>query len=305
MISLQQMRYLLILSEERQFLKASERCFVTQPTLSMQVKKAEEQLGYAVFDRSSNPLALTPYGEEVLPIIREILEENQKLKAISDRLEGKLKEEIRIGIIPTVSVYMISALFDRLSALLPQVRVVFLEHRTEELLSEMEHGALDLALLAGPYQQPKFRTIPLFTEEIELYGDLGEEKAVDVLALDGHQPWLLNKGNCLRTQIINFCKIQDEPGFAWDYQGGNLDLLITMVNQNGGYTLLPSNFRSPLERKGYRKKIHSAYGRPAREIIAVFSQRSYKVQHLEKMVREIQHTFTTKDKGTFCLLDWK
>ena len=305
MISIQQMRYLLILSEERQFLKASERCFVTQPTLSMQVKKAEEQLGHNVFDRSTNPISLTPYGEEVLPIIREILAENQKLKAINDRLEGKLKEEIRIGVIPTVSVYLLTPLFERLAEYMPHVRVVFLEFRTEELLLELERGGVDLALLAGPFQQPKFRTIPLYTEEIELYTSLGENDTINVSSLEGHQPWLLNKGNCLRTQIINFCNLKEDQGYSWDYQGGNLELLVTMVNQNGGYTLLPANYKSILEKSRFRKKIQSSYGRPAREIIGVFAHRNYKASNLEKIIREIQHEFNKIDNGPFYLLDWK
>ena len=93
MISIQQMQYIVVLSEEQQFQRASERCFVTQPTLSMQIKKAEEQLGYLVFDRDSNPLRLTPAGISLLPILREILSETEKIKYLSDRLKGKIKEE--------------------------------------------------------------------------------------------------------------------------------------------------------------------------------------------------------------------
>ena len=96
MISIQQMQYIVVLSEEQQFQRASERCFVTQPTLSMQIKKAEEQLGYLVFDRDSNPLSLTPAGNSLLPILREILSETEKIKYLSDQLKGKVKEEIRL-----------------------------------------------------------------------------------------------------------------------------------------------------------------------------------------------------------------
>lgn len=306
MISLQQMRYLVILSEELQFSRASERCFVTQPTLSMQVKKAEEQLGYAVFDRGSSPLSLTPYGTAVIPILREILAENDNLRLINDRMAGKIMEEIRVGIIPTVSVYMLTRLFSLLSCALPNVRFLYIEHPTETLLQELEKGTIDFGILAGPYQQAKYRTVPLYTEEIEVYTILGNEGGLEISALDGQQPWLLSKGNCLRTQVINFCNISETAdALSWDYIGGNMDLLVEMVNMNGGYTLLPSEFKSTKEQVGFRKRLSSPYGYPAREIIGVFPQRSYKLPYMERMIKEIQLAFPRKSNEPLHILDWK
>jgi LysR family hydrogen peroxide-inducible transcriptional activator len=113
MISLQQMQYIVILSEELQFQKASDRCFVTQPTLSMQLKKAEEQLGYAIFDRSTSPLSLTDFGKQLLPILREILSENDKIKLLKDRQNNIFVEEIKIGVIPTVAHYLVPTMFEK------------------------------------------------------------------------------------------------------------------------------------------------------------------------------------------------
>lgn len=306
MISLQQMRYLVILSEELQFSRASERCFVTQPTLSMQVKKAEDQLGYAVFDRASSPLSLTPYGVELIPILREILSENENLRLLNDRMAGKIKEEIRVGIIPTVSVYMLTRLFSLFSSALPNVRFLYVEHPTETLLLELEKGTIDFGILAGPYQQAKYRTVPLFTEEIQVYTALGNEGGIEVSALDGQQPWLLSKGNCLRTQVINFCNISETAEApSWDYIGGNMDLLVEMVNINGGYTLLPAEFKSTKEQPGFRKRLASPYGYPAREIIGVFAQRSYKTPHMERMVKEIQLAYPQARNAPLHILDWK
>ena len=306
MISLQQMRYLVILSEELQFSRASERCFVTQPTLSMQVKKAEEQLGHAVFDRGSSPLSLTPYGVEVIPLLREILSENENLRLLNDRMAGRIKEEIRVGIIPTVSVYLLTRLFTLFSRVLPNVRFLYIEHPTETLLQELEKGTIDFGILAGPFQQAKFRTVPLYTEEIEVYTGLGMNGGIEVSALDGEQPWLLSKGNCLRTQVINFCNISESAEApSWDYIGGNMDLLVEMVNVNGGYTLLPAEYKSTKEQQGFRKSLASPYGYPAREIIGVFPQRSYKTPHMERMVKEIQLAFTQARNAPLHILDWK
>ena len=306
MISLQQMRYLVILSEELQFSRASERCFVTQPTLSMQVKKAEEQLGYTVFDRGSSPLSLTPYGAEVIPILREILAENDKLRLLNDRMAGRIKEEIRVGIIPTVSVYLLTRLLSLFSNVLPNVRFLYIEHPTETLLQELEKGTIDFGILAGPYQQAKYRTVPLYTEEIEVYTALGKERVVEISSLDGQQPWLLSKGNCLRTQVINFCNISETAEApSWDYIGGNMDLLVEMVNVNGGYTLLPSEFQSTKEQVRFRKRLGSPYGYPARDIIGVFPQRSYKIPYMERMIKEIQLAYPRKSNEPLHILDWK
>ena len=233
-------------------------------------------------------------------MLREILSENDNLRLLNDRMAGKIKEEIRVGIIPTVSVYMLTRLFSMFAESLPNVRLLYLEHTTEGLIHELEKGTLDLGILAGPFQQAKYRTAPLFTEEIEIYTALGNEPSVDVLSLDGQQPWLLSKGNCLRTQVINFCNISETAnGPAWDYIGGNMDLLVEMVNMNGGYTLLPASFKSAKENPAFRKRLVSPYGSPAREIIGVFPQRSYKTPHLERLV------FSQRSDVPLHILDWK
>jgi LysR family hydrogen peroxide-inducible transcriptional activator len=272
----------------------------------MQVKKAEEQLGHAVFDRGSSPLSLTPYGVEVIPILREILSENENLRLLNDRMAGRIKEEIRVGIIPTVSVYLLTRLFTLFSRVLPNVRFLYIEHPTETLLQELEKGTIDFGILAGPFQQAKFRTVPLYTEEIEVYTGLGMNGGIEVSALDGEQPWLLSKGNCLRTQVINFCNISESAETpSWDYIGGNMDLLVEMVNVNGGYTLLPAEFKSTKEQQGFRKRLASPYGYPAREIIGVFPQRSYKTPHMERMIKEIQLAYPRKSNAPLHILDWK
>jgi LysR family hydrogen peroxide-inducible transcriptional activator len=307
MISLQQMRYLVILSEELQFLRASERCFVTQPTLSMQVKKAEEQLGHPIFDRVTQPLSLTPYGQSVIPILREILNENEKLSVLNEKMSGTFVEEIRIGIIPTISVYLLKDVFLGLRSALPNVKLLFLEFRTEELLVALETNKVDLALFAGPYSDPRHRSVPLYQEEIKIYSSVVSNGDVSIESLENLQPWLLSKGNCLRTQMVNFCNLKDavDP-IEWDYIGGSLEILVDMVNINGGYTLIPANYASPKMDAGKLKSLQSNYGMPAREILGVFAHKSHKTERLQTMLREIQLKYPyRKAKELLQILDWK
>jgi LysR family hydrogen peroxide-inducible transcriptional activator len=307
MISLQQMHYIVVLSEELQFQKASEKCFVTQPTLSMQIKKAEETFGHFIFDRSKNPMELTPFGVEVMPIIRDILAENAKLKLICDRRNGKVKEEVVLGIIPTVSAYMIRKLFSYWQNVLENVVLNIVEYKTAELIERIEQNEIDLAILAGPHFDVKLRTIPLFQEEILVYCPTMIEKTISLNQLAPLHPWLLNKGNCLRTQMIQFCQINESNHLdKWNYQGGNIDLLIDMVNENGGYTLVPEHYQLSEEQRIHLKRVENFDGFPAREIIGLYHNRSIKKESIEKMLRvaQMQYSKPYSDQK-LSILNWK
>lgn len=307
MISLQQMHYIVVLSEELQFQKASEKCFVTQPTLSMQIKKAEDTFGHFIFDRSKNPMELTAFGREVLPVIRDILAENDKLKLICDRRNGKVKEEVTLGIIPTVSAYMVRKLFSYWQNSLDNVVLNIVEYKTSELLEKIEQNEIDLAILAGPHFDPKLRTVPLFQEEILVYCPSISDKTISLNQLEQLRPWLLNKGNCLRTQMIQFCQINENNQLdQWNYQGGNIDLLIEMVNANGGYTLVPEHFYLNEEQRSHLKRVENLDGFPAREIIGLYHNRSIKKESIEKMLRvaQLQYSKPYSDQK-LSILNWK
>ena len=305
MLSIQQMQYIVALSEEQQFQKASERCFVTQPNLSMQIKKAEEELGHLIFDRSNSPLKLTNFGTDLLPILREILSENEKIKLLKDRKSNHFVEEIRIGIIPTIAHFLVPAMFGIWQKELENAKLSIEELKTTELIDALERKEIDLAILAGPHYDSRLRTIPLFNEEILIYCPTIHGLEISLEELQNLHPWLLSKGNCLRTQMIHFCKLNDGISDAWNYQGGNIELLTKMVDQNGGYTLVPENVK--LEGKSENlKHLTSSLGVPAREIIGLYPERSIKKENVERILREIQFKYGINKKlEHYNLLSWK
>ena len=138
MITIQQMNYILALNDLRHFQRASEQCFVTQPTLSMQIKKAEDDLGFQIFDRSTNPLSLTNFGIEFIPIIRDITNDVSKIEHLTKSMKGLYTEKIRIGIIPTISAYLVSDMFKNWKEELINSQVVIKELKTEDLLIAIE-----------------------------------------------------------------------------------------------------------------------------------------------------------------------
>lgn len=305
MISIQQMHYILALSEERQFQRASEKCFVTQPTLSMQLRKAEESLGNAIFDRSRSPIELTEFGEHLLPIIRDVLNENAKVDELVARSKGVFKERIRVAVIPTIAGYLIPDMFAVWRNELEGVQLSIEELKTEDALQALEEKRIDLAIMAGPVADPKLRTTVLFQEEIKAFTkdmDANEIEAEELIHL---HPWLLTEGNCLRTQMIHFCSLQNPDEDEWNYQGGNIRLLVQMVERHGGYTLVPENFIDS-GAEGYLTIRSSTNEVPAREVIALTSNRTTKWGNIEKIIRSIQLKYGKGQmQNSFQLLSWK
>lgn len=308
MLTLQQMQYIVVLSEIKHFQRASQECFVTQPTLSMQIKKAEDELGYLIFDRSRQPLELTPYGEKLIPILREILSESEKINVITEQMKGNYKERIRLGIIPTIASYMVPDLFTKWMKKLDDIQLNISEMKTEELIEALEKKELDAIIIAGPHLDTKYKTNLLFTEEILAYIPNLSESEINTDQLRELHPWLLSSGNCLRNQMISFCQLKNESDtHAWNYEGGNMDLLLSMVEQYGGYTLIPFHHHVSHEKKKNLKRIISPgfHQHPAREIIAVSPSRSLKWKGIEQIIREIQFQYANNQQTNFEILNWK
>jgi LysR family hydrogen peroxide-inducible transcriptional activator len=304
MLSLVQMNYIISLAENINFQRAADLCNVTQPTLSMQIKKAEETLGHLIFDRSRNPLELTPYGAQLLPILRDIISENRKIEELNQRAAGIFQEKIRIGVIPTIAVYLIPDLYRKWIEDYPNSKFEISELKTTDLISALENKKVDLGIFAGPYHHDRLSTFPLFNEEILVYthynGDVIEQNELNEL-----KPWLLSSGNCLRNQMIKVCNMTDDSNQDWHYQGGNIEMLVKMVDLNGGYTLVPQNISLPSEKRHNLKHIHSQgfNSFPGRSVVAVCSQRSSKWAIMEKLIRSVQLQYGTNEKLE--ILSWK
>lgn len=298
------MQYVLSLAEEGSFSRASAACFVTQPTLSMQIKKAEEVLGQALFDRTKQPIRLTAFGEEFLKVIRDVLSEYKRIEDLKLRYEGTFREVIRMGIIPTVSAYMIPDLYAKWMDNAAEFQLTVEELKTDELIQAMHEGKIDVGILSGPFSDPHFRSIRLFQEEILAYYPEAKQKEITTEQLTEAHPWLLTPGNCLRSQIMHFCNLKSTTD-DWDYQGGNMDLLMNMVDQHGGYTLIPEFFGK--RKKENFKRIKSSLGEvPAREIIALTKNRSAKWKGIERLLRDVQLNYAIQadDQELFRLLQW-
>lgn len=308
-LSQQQISYILSLYAHKNFGKAAEACFVTQPTLSMQIKKAEETLGFQIFNRNRSPLELTVYGQKLLPILYDMQAEYEKIIRLSKLNKGQITEELKIGIIPTIAAYLVPVLFKNQQLFNPQTKWAIIEMKSEELLDQLQQKKIDLGIMAGPVNQESFYSEPLYNEEIKVYTtDLGNEQQIAVEDLKTKQPWLLNSGNCLRTQMVHFCQLKEEHQAAWNYEGGNLNMLINMVNNYGGYTLLPEFFanESQIEQKHVLRIVGKENLKaPARSVLALSSHKNSKHPDLKAIIQFIKKEFANHELKKFEILDWK
>jgi LysR family hydrogen peroxide-inducible transcriptional activator len=294
MPTITQLEYIIAVDTYRHFGIAAKKCFVTQPTLSMQIKKAEEELGIIIFDRSKQPVIPTDLGEILIVQARIILREMQRLDELIIDFKNEVTGTLRLGIIPTLAPYLLPLFVGNLIRKYPKINLVVKELPTEEIISALHSDLLDIGLLVTPMHEPSIREIPLFYEEIKLYlnatHQLLEEypKSVPVNALQDNEPWLLSHGHCFRNQIINICSISDsaktETVLPFEYEGSSLEALQRLVDREGGFTLFPELAISK-NIEGHIKSLEKPV--PLREVSLVYVQNFAKIRFLEILKTEI------------------
>ncbi|MBI3137262.1 MAG: LysR family transcriptional regulator [Sphingobacteriales bacterium] len=244
-MTLVQLDYIVAVDTWRHFATAAEKCFVTQPTLSMQIQKLEEELGIKLFDRSKQPVVPTVIGTEIIEKARAILAgRNQLLETVQER-KGLLMGELRIGIIPTLAPYLLPLFVQPFTRKYPDVRLVVHEMMTELIIARLREGKIDAGILVTPLQEPGIREYVLFYEELMAYvsrkNAVYQKTYVLPQDIDPGKLWLLEEGHCFRSQIVNLCELRkiSRENSHFDYEAGSIETLRRMVEMNDGITILP------------------------------------------------------------------
>ncbi len=243
-MTLQQLEYIVALDIERHFVRAAEKCFVTQPTLTMQVKKLENEIGVKIFERDSYPLKPTLAGEQIVLKARQILGEVNQLKAFLSDDKNDIKGEFTIGIIPTLAPYLLPLFLPNFINENSSTRLIIKELQTESIILELQKGTLDLGILVTPLEEKNIREVPLFKEAFLLYlpenHSLTTKDTISIEDLDLAELLVLEKGHCFREQSLAICSKESRlkhKGF--EYQSGSIESLKGLVNKGCGYTLIP------------------------------------------------------------------
>ena len=240
-MNLQQLEYIVALDKHRHFQRAAESCGVSQPTLSALIQKLEEELDLTLFDRKSHPISPTDSGRAVIDQARVVLYHVAQLKEMTLKEKEMDSGSIRIGVIPTVAPYILPRLFKQMQQMFPQIELKAYELRTSVIIEQLRKAELDMAILATPLEQPDFLEIPLYYEKFAAYVSPSEEiYGKDEIAaheMPTEHLWVLKEGHCMRNQVFNFC--QTQSAYSTSYEAGSIDTLIKIVDENGGYTVIP------------------------------------------------------------------
>jgi LysR family transcriptional regulator, hydrogen peroxide-inducible genes activator len=292
-MTLVQLEYIVAVDTWRHFATAAAKCFITQPTLSMQLQKIEAELGVQIFDRSKVPVVPTAEGVEIIQQARVILKEVERLSEVTRERQGEIVGELRLGILPTIAPYLLPLFLKSFLEKYPGIRLKVTELTTEILVDRLKKNLLDAGLVVTPLNDPAIFEQPLFYEEFVVYVSPAETvyKKRYVLAedIDVRHLWLLEEGHCLRSQIMNLCelksKVQEDNNFH--YEAGSIETLKKMVEMQNGITILPKlalQDLSPQQLKMVRRFKPPA---PVREVSLVIHRSLVKKRILGALQREI------------------
>jgi LysR family hydrogen peroxide-inducible transcriptional activator len=290
-MTLTQLEYIVALDTHRHFVLAAEKCFVTQPTLSMQIQKLEEELGVKIFDRTKQPVIPTEIGSTIIVQARIVLREANMIRQLISDQKDTMTGELRIGIIPTLAPYLLPSLFKHMREKYPQLNLIIKETITEEVISDLKSNRLDCGLVVTPLNDISIKEYVLFYEELFVYvskkNALYDKKYVLAGDIDPDQLWLLEEGHCFRSQVLNLCELRKSSDFHFKYETGNIETLKRMVDKSDGITILPElavmEFNTSQMKLVKRLKAPS----PAREVSLVTHRDHIKTKHIQTLKEEI------------------
>ena len=272
-MNFKQLEYILAIDQHKLFGKAAEQCFVTQATLSAMVKKLEEELNIVIFDRKKQPTLTTETGKIAIQLAKEIISKRDELVHATQADHKSLSGEITLGIIPTIASSLLPLILPKLLKQYPLLELKVLEINTEEIISQLETNNLDIGILATPLNKDGFIEEILYYESMMVYG--AEEirrKTVTTSDLQNSRIWLLEEGNCFRTQSISLCDIKESQDNQLELESNSFDTLINLTDQFGGFTLLPELYQQNLSAAKKKKIKQFTKPLPVREVSLVYSR---------------------------------
>lgn len=313
MITLTQLEYIVAIDEYRHFATAAEKCFVTQPTLSMQIKKLEDDLGVVIFDRSRQPVVPTDIGTKLIEQARLTLSSTERIKEIiredSQEVEGTLK----IGIIPTLAPYLLPIFVGHYIRKYPAIKVEVEELVSEEIIRRLKHDLIDAGLFVTPYPDEKILGNPVFYEEMLVYAHPGHEllkkETIEVKDIANFDIWMLGDGHCFRDQVINLCEMagKQHKSLPFEFESNSLETLMRIIDKEGGFTLIPELALQYIPENKKQQVRALSSNKPLREVSVIYSRFFTKHKLIELLCEEIKAVVPAqmleKERGT--VVEWK
>ena len=313
MITLTQLEYIVAIDEYRHFATAAEKCFVTQPTLSMQIKKLEDELGVIIFDRSRQPVVPTDLGAKLIEQARMTLSATQRIKEIIQEEQQEVEGTLKIGIIPTLAPYLLPVFIGPYIRKYPAVKVEVEELVSEEIIRRLKRDMLDVGLFVTPYHDEKIVERPVFYEEMLVYAhpdsELLKKKEVGHEDIVTSDIWMRGNGHCFRNQVVNLCEMSasQHKNLPFEFESNSLETLMRIVDVEGGFTLIPElalQYMSPEKKKQVRSIANT---KPLREVSVIYSRHFTKQRLITLLCDEIKSVVPAhmlkRDRGM--IVEWK
>ncbi|MDD4685299.1 MAG: LysR substrate-binding domain-containing protein [Bacteroidales bacterium] len=240
-MTLQQLQYIISLDNNKHFLNAAEECGVTQPTLSAMIQKLEDELDVKLFDRSHQPLTTTEIGKEIIAQAKIVLKHAEFIKEMIKNKRESLEGSLNLAIIPTIAPSLLPKFLIEFRKSYPKVDLQIQEMKTSDIVLNLNQSKIDMGILATPLEIDSLLEIPVYYEKFFAYISPKEEIYKQEVLSANNMPldnlWILQEGHCLREQVFNFCieKRDSKPV----YEAGSIDTLIKIIDENGGYTVIP------------------------------------------------------------------
>lgn len=309
MPTLTQLEYILAVDQHRHFGKAAKAVHISQPTLSQQIQKLEDELGIIIFDRLQKPIIPTEEGKKFVAQAHNVIKEHQKLLYMAHKKPTGVSGKFNLGIIPTVASHLLPLFVGNFSKKFPNVELFIEELKTETIIQELKNDRIDGAILATPLEEPGFKEHPLYYEPFFLYLSEGhtllKKQTLTAQDLDENEMWLLQDGHCFKSQMAHFCSLNTHHDSVFKnihFQSGSLDSLRALVKANKGYTMIPALMVDTLSDSEIRKHVRPFRPPvPTREISFVYRRDHWKldiIRAIEDSVRiSLPNSISVKKEG--------
>jgi LysR family transcriptional regulator, hydrogen peroxide-inducible genes activator len=292
-MTLIQLEYIVAVDAYRHFGKAAESCHVTQPTLSMQIHKLEEQLGVLIFDRNKQPIAPTEAGARIISQAQRTLLESRKIEEMIRIEKGEMIGELTIGIIPTLSPYLLPLFVNSFLEKYPEINLNIEELITADIVNRLQEERLDIGLLVSPLHVNGLVVRDIFNEEFIAYvsnrSPLFHKELLTYEDLQTSELLLLNEGHCFREQVLNICQHYHQRDSRLRYESGSLEALKRLVDKHGGVTLMPALATLEMDGNSRQRLRHFADPVPTREVSLVTHSNYLKLRIAEALYKEIHN----------------
>lgn len=295
-MTLIQLEYIVAVDNFRHFAKAADSCFVTQPTLSMQIQKLEDQIGVILFDRNKHPVAPTVIGKKIIEQARVAIRESKRIGEIINEEKEGIVGELRLGIIPTLSPYLLPLFINNFINENPEVKIRVQELTSEQLINQLKKDGIDLGIMVTPLGDDSIVEKPIFYEEFMGYLNhrhpLFNKETLSIKDVQYNDLWMLNEGHCFRNQVLNICQPnlaqQSKKNFV--FESGSLEGLRRIVDHHGGMTLLPELATLDMTQKDKEKLKRFDDPRPIREVSIVMKKSFLKRKMVEVLYKNISNS---------------